>query len=38
VAEGWILDRQRGSHAVYVHPEKQEIVVVAGQPGAGIPK
>ncbi len=38
VTEGWLLDRQSGSHAVYVHTEKEGIVVVAGKPGADIPK
>ena len=33
------LDRsgQRGSHEVWVHPERRELVVVAGKPGATVP-
>ncbi len=36
--EGWVLDRQTGSHAVYVHPQKSGIVVLAGRGGVDIPK
>ena len=31
--DGWILDRTRGSHAQYVHPEKPGLVTVPGRPG-----
>lgn len=28
VANGWTLDRTRGSHHVYVHPENPNIITV----------
>ncbi len=30
--EGWVLDRQRGSHRQFVHPNKAGRVTVAGHP------
>ncbi len=31
-SEGWVIDRQKGSHRQFVHPEKKGRVTVAGQP------
>ena len=31
--DGWRLDRQRGSHRQYRHPEKPGTVTIAGKPG-----
>ena len=31
-SEGWVLDRQRGSHRQFVNPDKQGRVTVAGHP------
>lgn len=31
--EGWYLDRTRGSHRQYKHPEKTGTVTVSGKPG-----
>jgi predicted RNA binding protein YcfA (HicA-like mRNA interferase family) len=31
-ADGWYLDRTRGSHRQYKHREKRGLVTVAGQP------
>lgn len=36
-ADGWRLQRQRGSHRIYRHPEKPGTVTVAGQRGKDIP-
>ena len=36
-ADGWILDRVRGSHRVYVHATKPGIVVVPGKLGKDLP-
>jgi predicted RNA binding protein YcfA (HicA-like mRNA interferase family) len=30
--EGWILDRQRGSHRQFKHPSRPDVVTVPGQP------
>jgi predicted RNA binding protein YcfA (HicA-like mRNA interferase family) len=30
--EGWVLDRQRGSHRQFRHADKQGVVTVAGHP------
>jgi len=32
-ADGWVLDRTRGSHRQFKHPTKRGVVTVAGQPG-----
>jgi predicted RNA binding protein YcfA (HicA-like mRNA interferase family) len=38
-AEGWRLDRQRGSHRQFVHPARPGArVTLAGQPSLDIPK
>jgi predicted RNA binding protein YcfA (HicA-like mRNA interferase family) len=39
-AEGWELDRIRGSHRQFVHHEKPELgtITVAGHPGIDLPK
>ena len=31
-ADGWALDRTRGSHRQYKHPSKRGLVTVAGKP------
>jgi predicted RNA binding protein YcfA (HicA-like mRNA interferase family) len=37
--EGWVLDRQKGSHRQFVHLEKAEQrVTVSGNTGLDIPK
>ncbi len=36
-ADGWRLDRQRGSHRVFRHPVKPGTVTVAGKPSMDIP-
>lgn len=33
-ADGWYLDRQKGSHRQYKHPTKPGLVTVAGHPTA----
>jgi predicted RNA binding protein YcfA (HicA-like mRNA interferase family) len=30
--EGWVLDRQRGSHRQFKHPSRPDVVTVPGQP------
>jgi predicted RNA binding protein YcfA (HicA-like mRNA interferase family) len=32
-ADGWLLDRTRGSHRQYKHPSKRGLVTIAGKPG-----
>lgn len=36
-ADGWSLDRQRGSHRIYRHDRKPGSVTVAGKPSTDIP-
>lgn len=36
-AEGWVLDRTRGSHRQYKHPSKPGTVTISGKPGADVP-
>jgi predicted RNA binding protein YcfA (HicA-like mRNA interferase family) len=37
--EGWLLDRQSGSHRQFVHPGKPGLrVTVAGHPKIDVPK
>jgi predicted RNA binding protein YcfA (HicA-like mRNA interferase family) len=31
--DGWYLDRTRGSHRQYKHPQKRGLVTIAGKPG-----
>ncbi len=31
-ADGWVLDRQRGSHRQFHHPTKRGTVTVPGKP------
>lgn len=31
--DGWYLDRTRGSHRQYKHPQKRGVVTIAGKPG-----
>ena len=35
--DGWKLDRQKGSHRVFTHPTKPNIVTVPGHPGDDLP-
>ena len=35
--DGWAVNRQRGSHRVYNHANKDSTVVVAGKPGKDVP-
>jgi predicted RNA binding protein YcfA (HicA-like mRNA interferase family) len=30
--DGWYLDRTRGSHRQYKHPQKRGLVTIAGKP------
>jgi len=30
-SDGWYLDRTRGSHRQFKHPEKQSLVTIAGK-------
>jgi predicted RNA binding protein YcfA (HicA-like mRNA interferase family) len=34
--DGWRLERQRGSHRIYRHPEKPGTVTVAGARGKDV--
>lgn len=36
--DGWVLDRIRGSHRIYEHPDKPGIVVIAGHPSNDLPQ
>ena len=36
-ADGWYIDRTRGSHRILKHPSKSGIVVVPGKPSNDIP-
>ena len=36
--DGWVHVRTRGSHRVYVHPEKPGKVVIPGHPGGDVPQ
>ncbi len=36
-ADGWRLDRQRGSHRIFRHATKPGTVTVAGHPGDDVP-
>lgn len=36
-ADGWRLERQRGSHRIFRHPTKPGTVTVAGKPSTDIP-
>jgi predicted RNA binding protein YcfA (HicA-like mRNA interferase family) len=37
--EGWVLDRQKGSHQQFVHPQKPGMrVTIAGHPKLDVPK
>lgn len=35
-ADGWYLDRQRGSHRQFKHPTKKGTVTVNGKPNADV--
>lgn len=34
--DGWYLDRQRGSHREFKHPDKKGVVTVNGKPTTSI--
>ena len=36
-ADGWVLDRTRGSHRQFVHPNKLGVVTIPGKPGDDLP-
>ena len=36
-AAGWSVARQRGSHEVWAHPERDERIVVAGKESDTVP-
>lgn len=36
-AAGWTVLRQRGSHEVWVHPQRRDSVVVAGKSSDTVP-
>ena len=36
--DGWRLVRTRGRHRVFKHADKKGIVVIAGNPGVGMPQ
>ena len=36
-ADGWVLDRTRGSHRIYKHPTKRGTAVIPGHPNADMP-
>jgi predicted RNA binding protein YcfA (HicA-like mRNA interferase family) len=35
-ADGWVLERIRGSHRHYTHPTKKGIVTIPGKPSADL--
>jgi predicted RNA binding protein YcfA (HicA-like mRNA interferase family) len=39
LSEGWDLDRQTGTHRIYKHPDRNQIIVVSGHhPGDTVRK
>ena len=34
IENGWYIDRQKGSHRQFKHPEKSGVVTVNGKPSA----
>lgn len=36
-ADGWLQERQRGSHRIFRHPNRTGSVTVAGKPSADLP-
>jgi len=34
---GWSVVRQRGSHEIWAHPEREQRIVVAGKDGDTVP-
>jgi predicted RNA binding protein YcfA (HicA-like mRNA interferase family) len=34
--DGWLFERQRGSHRIYRHPPKPGTVMIAGQRGQDV--
>lgn len=37
-ADGWVQERQRGSHRIFRHPSKPGTVTVAGKPSVEVPR
>ncbi len=37
LADGWQVVRQRGSHEVWAHPDRDERIVVAGKSSDTVP-
>ncbi len=37
-ADGWYLQRQKGSHRQYRHPTKPGTVTIAGKPNLDVPR
>jgi predicted RNA binding protein YcfA (HicA-like mRNA interferase family) len=37
-SDGWILDRTRGDHRQYKHPEKNGLLTVSGHPDDDVMK
>lgn len=35
--DGWVFDRQKGSHRQYIHPTKPGVVTISGKPGEQLP-
>jgi predicted RNA binding protein YcfA (HicA-like mRNA interferase family) len=35
--DGWRFERQRGSHRIYRHPDKQGTVTITGRPNQEVP-
>ena len=35
--DGWRLERTKGSHRQFKHPEKLGLVTIAGRPGVDVP-
>jgi predicted RNA binding protein YcfA (HicA-like mRNA interferase family) len=38
LSEGWVLDRTRGSHHIYKHPDRPGGLVVVPHPKKDLPK
>lgn len=35
---GWVYDRTRGDHRIFIRPGQRGVVVVPGQPGMDLPE
>ncbi len=36
-ADGWVLNRTKGSHRQFTHPTKPGVVTIAGKPSRDLP-